>query len=374
MKPSSADPAWWLCSRCQTEWECSPRRKTQGVRCPSCKAADRKNRAAASATTSWAGDDDPSIPRLAESHPLLAAEWHPTKNGGLTPSDVTAANPRKAWWCNWHGNMRRWVQWKASIKYRAEHNTDFSTSNKPPYKIVVGRNDLTTKHPLLAKGWHPDNSADIAKASGASRQDAVEWLCPSCGLSYSMRPWARTVNDGWCPSCSQKCGKRFDSLYRSLVEANLDVGLHKTEYGRPDIIVRAPWSPKAGHVGASVTMRYLEALSCTDRAESLVRWLALEKGEEKRILIVDGFKPACALLHAFGCADSDVASAFETLNASNAIVLDAFASEKYIEQVTRKALDLLARQPRSTDRLQCLIAPNSQAGTVSKAILPSGAE
>ena len=30
---------------------------------------------------------------LAEEYPELAAEWHPTKNGDLTPDDVVAGSP-----------------------------------------------------------------------------------------------------------------------------------------------------------------------------------------------------------------------------------------------------------------------------------------
>jgi|TARA_B110000091_G_C13644288_1_gene402586 hypothetical protein len=29
---------------------------------------------------------------LAETHPEVAKQWHPTKNGDLTPNDVTSGN------------------------------------------------------------------------------------------------------------------------------------------------------------------------------------------------------------------------------------------------------------------------------------------
>ena len=35
---------------------------------------------------------------LAETHPDLAAQWHPTKNGELTPYDVTAGTDKSVWW------------------------------------------------------------------------------------------------------------------------------------------------------------------------------------------------------------------------------------------------------------------------------------
>jgi hypothetical protein len=35
---------------------------------------------------------------MAVTHPELAAEWHPAKNGDLTPFDVVAGTRRKLWW------------------------------------------------------------------------------------------------------------------------------------------------------------------------------------------------------------------------------------------------------------------------------------
>lgn len=35
---------------------------------------------------------------LATVNPDLAAEWHPSKNGSLLPSQITAGSNRKVWW------------------------------------------------------------------------------------------------------------------------------------------------------------------------------------------------------------------------------------------------------------------------------------
>ena len=35
---------------------------------------------------------------LSTTHPELAAEWHPTKNGDLTPEMVSADSNKKVWW------------------------------------------------------------------------------------------------------------------------------------------------------------------------------------------------------------------------------------------------------------------------------------
>lgn len=40
----------------------------------------------------------PSTSNTVAAHPQLAAEWHPTKNGALTPDRVVAGTSRKLWW------------------------------------------------------------------------------------------------------------------------------------------------------------------------------------------------------------------------------------------------------------------------------------
>ena len=53
---------------------------------------------------------------LATLHPNLAKEWHPTKNGSLTPHMYTPSHTYRAWWlCSTCGH-----EWPASIRQRAE--------------------------------------------------------------------------------------------------------------------------------------------------------------------------------------------------------------------------------------------------------------
>ena len=35
---------------------------------------------------------------LQETHPQVADQWHPDKNGGLTPDQIVAGSHKKAWW------------------------------------------------------------------------------------------------------------------------------------------------------------------------------------------------------------------------------------------------------------------------------------
>lgn len=79
--PGTHKKAWWICSLGH-EWQAEIKSRTTGVGCPYC--AGKKV---------LAGFND-----LASQEPLIAAEWHPTKNGTLTAKDVTVASGKKVWW------------------------------------------------------------------------------------------------------------------------------------------------------------------------------------------------------------------------------------------------------------------------------------
>ena len=74
---------WWLCSKCHYSWRAKvSNRGVLNRGCPCC--ASKKL---------VAGIND-----LATRNPELAKEWHPTKNGELTPSMVMLGTARKVWW------------------------------------------------------------------------------------------------------------------------------------------------------------------------------------------------------------------------------------------------------------------------------------
>ncbi|MDB2536376.1 zinc-ribbon domain-containing protein, partial [Amylibacter sp.] len=45
---------------------------------------------------------------FSDTHPKLALEWHPTKNGDILPTNITAKERKKYWWkCN-NGPDHEW--------------------------------------------------------------------------------------------------------------------------------------------------------------------------------------------------------------------------------------------------------------------------
>lgn len=93
--------------------------------------------------------------------PDLAAEWHPTKNGSLSPNDVCVYSRISAWW---QIKTQRFgkeftLEWKALISNRA-NGSGCPYICKPPKKLLKGFNDLQSLNPDLARMWHPTKNKD----------------------------------------------------------------------------------------------------------------------------------------------------------------------------------------------------------------------
>ena len=78
--PNSNKAYHWKCKLGHT-WSVSPNARTTGTGCPFC-----------SGNKVWIGFND-----IATTNPEIAAEWHPTLNGPLLPTDVSKGYTKKVW-------------------------------------------------------------------------------------------------------------------------------------------------------------------------------------------------------------------------------------------------------------------------------------
>ena len=91
----------------------------------------------------------PKKPSLAETHPEIAAQWHP--DNPVRPTDVTFGSNKKAQWVCSEGH-----EWESTVYHRSRGTGCPYCSGK---KAIRGVNDLTTTHPALAAQWHPTRNA-----------------------------------------------------------------------------------------------------------------------------------------------------------------------------------------------------------------------
>ncbi|MBO5395641.1 MAG: zinc-ribbon domain-containing protein [Clostridia bacterium] len=174
----SGKRVWWICEKGH-EWQAGVNWRVQGNGCPVCANQQILS-----------GYND-----LETKYPLVAKEWHPTKNGELTPNMVASRSSKKAWWMCEKGH-----EWEASISSRTDGRGCPICANK---RILPGYNDLATKNPKLAREWHPTKNADLKPnmiAPGSNKK--VWWMCKE------GHEWQAKVNDRSngtnCPFCRKR--------------------------------------------------------------------------------------------------------------------------------------------------------------------------
>lgn len=123
----------------------------------------------------------------------LAAQWHPERNGPLTPDQVVCGSTRRVWWQCGSGHV-----WAASVKSRAAGaGCPYCTGRR----ISPGENDLATLYPALARQWHPTKNGGLtpaAVAPGSRRR--VWWQCPQ-GHTWQAAVFSRSQGAD-CPVCT----------------------------------------------------------------------------------------------------------------------------------------------------------------------------
>lgn len=135
---------------------------------------------------------------LESTHPYIAKQWHPIKNGNLKPSNYTKNSAKKVWWICEKGH-----EYQSKITDKAE--SCLVCTNK----IVQQSNSLATTHPEMAKEWHPTLNKPLTVndiVAGSSR--LIWWKCSTCNhewkTSLAKRRGSKKIKGTGCPSCSNK--------------------------------------------------------------------------------------------------------------------------------------------------------------------------
>jgi hypothetical protein len=132
---------------------------------------------------------------LAEVNPELAKQWHPIKNGELTPLDFTSGSHSKVWWKCSVGEDH---VWEAIIKNRNKGN---GCAICRGIKIVPS-NNLANLEPELCKEWLYSKNKINPNSIGKSSRLKVWWICSV----NSNHIWEATITNRvrgrGCPFCS----------------------------------------------------------------------------------------------------------------------------------------------------------------------------
>jgi hypothetical protein len=170
----SRKKVWWLCKK-RHEWKASIFSRSLGTGCPYCAGK--------------AVCDDNCLKIL---NPSLAAEWHPTKNGKLTPYNVRPNSHKKVWW-----KCKKHHEWPALISHR---NKGIGC----PYcsgKLASKTYNLKVINPIMAKQWHPFKNGKILPTDVTpNSHKKAWWLCDNGHEWYAQIASRNRGNN--CPYCS----------------------------------------------------------------------------------------------------------------------------------------------------------------------------
>ena len=197
----------WVCQKGH-QWQATISSRNSGAGCPICA---RETIAEKLKSSSVAKNGS-----LAERNPVLASEWHPSKNIDLLPNMVTANTHTKVWWLGKCGH-----EWIASVKARnSGHGCPYCSGRN----VSIGFNDLATCYPDLAAEWHPDKNGELHPSNVSSGSSKKVWWKCSNGHEWIASIKSRTRGNG-CPICSGR----------------------KTISGENDLVTRFPEIAKEWH-------------------------------------------------------------------------------------------------------------------------------
>jgi len=131
---------------------------------------------------------------LAETHPEVGKQWHPTKNGDLSSFDLTKGSVKRVWWkCN-KGNDHEWI---STINNRTNGNGCPICSGR----LVVLSNCLATINPELSKEWHSTKNGKLTPYN-VSKNQTVWWKCKKGDDHVWKSRIKHRLNGVGCPICS----------------------------------------------------------------------------------------------------------------------------------------------------------------------------
>ena len=144
---------------------------------------------------------------LAIKNPELAKEWHPTRNGNLTPDQVTPKSGKKVWWkCN----LRH--EWEATLSNRTKGTGCPHCYNEKRSEIyrkaaLKRSGSLQDNYPEIAKEWHLTRNGDLTPDQVTPSSGKKVWWRCSREHEWEATPHNRTNGTG-CPDCAKEHTKR----------------------------------------------------------------------------------------------------------------------------------------------------------------------
>ncbi len=230
--PGSSEKVWWKCSKGH-EWRAIVRERSKVIGCPYCN-----NR--------LVNDEN----CFAKQYPGINKEWHPTKNGKLSPKGILPRSTRYVWWKCKNGH-----EWEEQVRRRALGSG-----------CVKCNLSLDTKRPKLIKEWHPTKNKKLNPKIVGSRSDELVWWKCKKGHEWQEKVSLRSAGKG-CPYCLNKLVCKDNCL--AAKNNKLAKEWHPTKNGKltpadvlPKSQKKAWWQCKNNHEWSSTIYSRNKGIGC----------------------------------------------------------------------------------------------------------------
>ena len=202
---------WWKCQKnTDHEWKTSVANRVQGRGCPYCS-----------------GNKVDHTNNLNAIYPELASEWHPEKNGAVSPSDVFCRSTKKVWWKCSKGIDH---EWESSPRQRAKNSScKFCDGFYLSYT-----NSLEKTFPDIAQQWHIEKNGDLKAEQFTYRSNQNVWWKCSNGEDHEwLTSIAKRVKNPNCPFCTGYKVSKTNSLLHCFPEIAKEWDFNKNFHLKP---------------------------------------------------------------------------------------------------------------------------------------------
>ena len=133
-----------------------------------------------------------ATPPISQTNPELLLLWHPTKNVGLSPDNISLKSFQKVWWKCPKGVDH---EWQCSVRYIVNQDNKYVGCPFCNNKMVSITNSLSTKYPELAAQWHPTKNGSLLPSSVTyTSSKNVWWQCDKNPNHVWRKPVSQRVN------------------------------------------------------------------------------------------------------------------------------------------------------------------------------------
>ena len=137
---------------------------------------------------------------LATKNPILAKEWHPTKNGDLTPFDVTWGSGKYIWWeCSKNSKH----EWQAKVTDRHDNGCPYCRGYYPSED-----HNLLFNNPKLCEEWNYDKNDKAPSEYTPNTDKYAWWKCKECDHEWKDTINHRNNGNRGCPQCNKSKGEK----------------------------------------------------------------------------------------------------------------------------------------------------------------------